>query len=162
MAGFSFFSSSLLNGCVVMKGREKGFTMIELLIVIAIIAILAAVAIPLYQDYVAKTQVQRARAELMTYKTVVEEHLSRGQHVMTNADLGYTASNVSRVMSANIATFAADGSGTLRVTVAGNVSQAVAETQIYIVRSVAGDWTCDVEVSRAGAWKDSYMPIGCE
>ncbi|MBF8159762.1 pilin [Pseudomonas mendocina] len=144
-----------------MSSCEKGFTMIELMIVIAVIGILAAVSIPLYQDYVAKVQVQRAHAELMVYRAAVEEHLARGQHLITNADLGYTESNVSLIALGNIATFSADGSGSLQVTVGGSVGVVVAGARISILRSNAGEWTCNVDVSGAGAWKSSYMPAGC-
>ena len=51
---------------------QKGFTLIELMIVVAIIGILAAIAIPQYQNYVVKAQVTRAIGELGSYKTLVD------------------------------------------------------------------------------------------
>ncbi|MBH1544018.1 pilin, partial [Stenotrophomonas maltophilia] len=52
--------------------NEKGFTLIELMIVVAIIAILATVALPIYQAYVAKAQLGAALAEIRPGKTTIE------------------------------------------------------------------------------------------
>jgi len=67
-----------------MKKIQKGFTLIELMIVVAIIAILAAIAIPAYQDYLIRTQVSEGAVLTDGAKTAVAEFYSnRGD--LTNA-----------------------------------------------------------------------------
>lgn len=58
--------------------NQKGFTLIELMIVVAIIAILAAIALPAYQDYTSKSKVTAALADLASHKTQFEMVVSDG------------------------------------------------------------------------------------
>jgi type IV pilus assembly protein PilA len=59
-----------------MKRVQQGFTLIELMIVVAIVGILAAIALPAYQDYVIRSKMSEAEAAVAACKTSVAEYLS--------------------------------------------------------------------------------------
>jgi type IV pilus assembly protein PilA len=59
-----------------MKRLQQGFTLIELMIVVAIVGILAAIALPAYQDYVIRSKMSEAEAALAACKTSVSEYIS--------------------------------------------------------------------------------------
>ena len=69
--------------------RSNGFTLIELMIVVAIIAILAAIAIPAYQDFLIRSQVTEGVSLSGGAKVAVEEyHWNHGVFPESNADMG--------------------------------------------------------------------------
>jgi len=78
-----------------MKNMQKGFTLIELMIVVAIIAILAAIAIPAYQDYLIRTQVSEGAVLTDGAKTAVSEFYSNKGAFPTNNQSAGLAKNIS-------------------------------------------------------------------
>ena len=72
-----------------MKAIQKGFTLIELMIVIAIIGILAVIALPAYQDYTARAQVSEAITLMEGQKSaVVEYYADKGKWPTSNTEAG--------------------------------------------------------------------------
>ncbi|HGG7873128.1 TPA: fimbrial major subunit PilE, partial [Neisseria meningitidis] len=76
-----------------MNTLQKGFTLIELMIVIAIVGILAAVALPAYQDYTARAQVSEAILLAEGQKSAVTEYyLNHGEWPANNSSAGVATS----------------------------------------------------------------------
>tara|TARA_R110002111_G_scaffold261875_1_gene336042 strand:- start:5039 stop:5515 length:477 start_codon:yes stop_codon:yes gene_type:complete len=144
---------------------QKGFTLIELMIVVAIIGILAAVAIPQYQNYVTKSQVTRVMQETGAMKTVIETCLLDGRTTIgTGAgecDLGWTNSNLigntatpQTGLSVTIADNNTDNSS-VAATFGGNAAAAIASETLTWTRTPAGVWSCDTTVD------PNVQPTGC-
>ncbi len=78
-----------------MKSIQKGFTLIELMIVVAIIGILAAIAIPAYQDYTIRAQVTEGLSLASAAKTAVGEYfMNKGEAPTTRTIAGMSAAAI--------------------------------------------------------------------
>jgi type IV pilus assembly protein PilA len=149
-----------------MKKVQQGFTLIELMIVVAIIGILAAVAIPAYQDYTQRAQVAEAFTMTAGAKTAIAEYAqSNGAYPDTAAlqdlDLDGTA------ISGNYAdaTVAADsGVITIQMKAAGVVGANIANGNIVLtppdLTTMAGAFTWDCTTA-ASEIEQKFLPKSC-
>ena len=86
-----------------MKRIQQGFTLIELMIVVAIVGILAAIALPAYQDYVVRSKMSEVEAAIAACKTSVSEYLSSHNSLpSTNAEAGCSTKASQYVTSASL------------------------------------------------------------
>ncbi|WP_369915838.1 pilin [Xanthomonas sp. NCPPB 3005] len=129
--------------------KQQGFTLIELMIVVAIIAILAAIALPAYQNYVRKSQVTAALSDITPGKTQFEVLTNEGKSITSATDIGLTAAT-SRCSA--IAPTAGD-TGNINCVMIGG--EGVSGKSIRWTRNASGNWTCSTDAT------DKYRPSTC-
>ena len=160
-----------ISGENTMQTMQKGFTLIELMIVVAIIGILAAVAIPAYQNYIAKSQVSRVMGEAGGLKTTVDTCVFDGKTTVVYADTTdatkcFVSAGESNLQAVNatsgkaIPAVAIDASGSATIiatfgqSAAADLKAGTPKTLTW-TRTTTGTWTCKTDAAA------KYAPSGC-
>ncbi len=139
------------------KQNQKGFTLIELMIVIAIVGILAAVALPAYQDYTIRAKMSEALATIGEAKTSVSEYFIANGSLPTDDESSGIRTNVATTV-VNSMNYSA---GVITLKIAKGLGGDTAENQTFVL-SLAGtkggtpQWVC-----KAGSVPDKYLPANC-
>ena len=143
-----------------MKNLQKGFTLIELMIVVAIIAILAAIAIPAYQNYLIRAQVSEGAVLTDGAKTALAEFYSNHGTFPTTAISAGLASSTSitgkYVTSVSIAT-----SGIIKAQFGGQANAKISG-KVFALSAIASNgsvsWSC---TNAATNIDTTYLPSSC-
>jgi type IV pilus assembly protein PilA len=119
------------------KQAQAGFTLIELMIVVAIIGILAAVAIPQYSDYTAKAKASSAVASLDGLKTAVALCIQEAGGVATNCSTADTNAALPAFVATKELASATVASGVITGTLSTDVATSLKATKITLTPSTA-------------------------
>ena len=136
-----------------MKAVQKGFTLIELMIVVAIIGILAAVALPAYQDYTIRAKVSELVLAASGFKTTIAET------AQSNGTLGSSAMAMTVALTGKVSGGSITNNGT--VTIQGNASTVGTLVTIVLTPSINPSdgkvvWAC---TSNTSVYK--FVPAEC-
>ena len=141
-----------------MKKIQQGFTLIELMIVIAIIGILAAIAIPAYQDYIARSQMSEAFTLASGLKTTVGE-ICNTDGTCTGAATPNSGIPVATTVSGKYVTSVNVPSlGRIQANLGGQASSKIAGKYVMLVPTTVGgsiDWRCSSDAD------NKYLPSSC-
>ena len=155
-----------------MKSIQKGFTLIELMIVVAIIGILAAVALPAYQDYTVRAKVTEAVLAGSTCRTAVSEAYQSAASLPTAGNFGCEVGGSSSPASKYVQSVTTATGGTITVTTTNEPSlKEAASRQISMTpltaagapaveNSVIGSWRCG-PATGTNPMPVKYLPASC-
>ena len=139
------------------RSMQKGFTLIELMIVVAIIGILAAVALPAYQDYTVRAKTSEVVLAASGGKTSVAEAFQTLGHMPLNATSAGIGAQTSPYVSAIDYAYGTTSSATLTATAKGEAK--ISGSTITLAGSAGTDgvvtWTC------SGSINAKYKPANC-
>jgi type IV pilus assembly protein PilA len=146
-----------------MKSMQKGFTLIELMIVVAIIAILAAIAIPAYQNYLIRSQVSEAMVLTGGSRTAVAEYYSNYGKWPTNNKAAGLPSNASSIAGKYVKSVTI-ASGVISADFNSTANAAIQADTFTLSPSANGgsfEWTCAPKTPVGTAVDNKYLPSSC-
>lgn len=148
--------------------KSKGFTLIELMIVIAIIGILAAVAIPQYRDYVARTETTNSLGSVRLLQVTVNEYASRYSYLPATpselADYSGISLTPTSYASGNVDSIAILDGGVLEVTMSSSTQVSdLIRSKTYLLEPIynatTGVSSFKVVAGGTNPMQQKYLPV---
>lgn len=129
---------------------QRGFTLIELMVVVAIVSILAAMALPAFSTYQAKSKLTAGLAEVAGAKSAVEDIVNNGGNITSPSQVGLISPSKNCIFTVN---------NTQIQCMIINAPQSIDGATVAMIRTGAGIWSC--LYSSGSNLGDRLTPKGC-
>jgi type IV pilus assembly protein PilA len=136
-----------------MRRIQRGFTLIELMLIVAIIAILVAIALPIYRDFTIRTKVSELVLEAGRFRTDVAERAQQDGGTLASAGVGLTVAPIGKISGGSV-------TNTGVITISGSVTTIGTDVSITLTPNIQPSgkiiWICS---TGAASWK--FVPAEC-
>ncbi len=144
----------------VKQKKQQGFTLIELMIVVAIIGVLSAIAIPAYQNYVKKTEAATGLSTARSLLTNIDMYIQEQGEFPQTADIGDIGASTTMNPLGTIALTRAASAANGTITFTYNQGRSSIESAVFTLTKATTGWSCGFAANTATISNDE-LPKTC-